>query len=143
MALRIILVVLFITLAGSAYGQKSVDVILGGYNQVPVVRTTGMGITTATLHGDTLTVKGTFSDLIGNYRSAYIHHGARDRMGHRMFRLTVEVGEDNKSGVIRAENNQFILTDSQRNAVRRGLMYINITSDRNRQGEIRGQITRL
>ncbi|NIT62065.1 MAG: hypothetical protein GWN00_39485, partial [Aliifodinibius sp.] len=52
--------------------QQSKKIILAGYKHKPPVSTTGSGLATVTLHGDTLTVKGKFEDLSTNYSGAYL-----------------------------------------------------------------------
>ncbi len=139
MALRLSFLFLLL-LSGSVYAQQSVEVMLAGFNHEPAVRTTAMGMATITVSADTLYIEGDFSDLMGNYGAAYIHYGARGKVGHRMFRLTADVNESRKEGVFRSEENQFVMTEAQRDALRKGMLYINISSDRFRQGEVRGQI---
>ena len=122
------------------YAQKSEEVNLAGFHQTPPVRTAGMGFLKVELSGDSLTVSGEFHNLNGAYRSAYIQYGAPEKSGHRLFKLTSVTEDDPHSGIFNGSDNHFKLTEPQSDALARGLLYINIASDRHRFGEIRGQI---
>lgn len=144
MKTRILTLLLFLSAAlvqvPALYGQKSSEVNLAGFQQIPPVRTAGMGYLKVYLQGDTLSVSGEFHDLNGNYRSAYIQYGEPGKSGHRMFSLTSDTGDERHSGTFTRSENQFKLTEAQKDALARGLLYINIASNRHPFGEIRGQI---
>lgn len=127
-------------LFSEGYGQSTIEFPMGGYEQVPTVRTAGFGKITFTVEGDSLFVSGEFSDLTGQYRSANIHFGKRGDTGPRIFRLSANPEDEHKSGVIRSERNRFELSEAIKNALREGRMYVNIGSSRNQMGEIRGQV---
>jgi len=93
-----------------------------------------------TFENDSLFVEGEFSDLRGAYWASFIHYGAIGKTGHRMFRLTAEIAEDRHSGTFNRQDNAFKLTEAHKDALRKGLLYINISSTRFQHGEIRGQI---
>ncbi len=124
----------------SAMGQQTVQIFLSGMDQVPEVRTPATGIIDVTLDGDSLRVEGSFSDLRGNYTGTAIYHGREGRQGNQLIRLTVDVNEDFKSGTIDPEKNTFELREGIKTALAQGMLYVSITSNRFRQGEIRGQI---
>ncbi|CAN5119590.1 hypothetical protein BH23BAC3_BH23BAC3_33100 [soil metagenome] len=120
--------------------QVTVEVTLAGYNHRPIVHTPATGFIQVTFENDSLYVEGEFFDLRGSYWASFIHYGEPGKSGHRMFRLKAELGEDKHSGVFRKEDNAFKLTEAQMDALRKGHLYINISSSRFQHGEIRGQI---
>lgn len=126
--------------AVSALGQQTVQVVLTGMDQIPEVSTTATGIVDVTVEGDSLTVEGSFSDLRGNYTGLSIYHGREGRQGNQLLRLNVDVDDDYKGGTINPEKNRFELPGGIKTALSQGRLYMSITSDRFRQGEIRGQI---
>ena len=123
--------------------QVSSEIILAGYNHRPVVQTPAMGFATITVEGDSLFIEGEFQDLRGVYWAAYVHYGEIGRTGHRMLRLTSDVAENRTAGVFKREKNAFELTAALRDALRKGQLYINVSSHRHQHGEIRGQIPRM
>lgn len=145
MLLRLgLLTSLFLTLwALPALAQVSSEIILAGYNHRPVVQTPAIGFTTITVERDSLFIEGEFQDLRGVYWAAYVHYGEVGKTGHRMLRLRADVAENRTSGVFKREENAFKLTDSLRDALRKGQLYINVSSHRHQHGELRGQIPRM
>ncbi|SMO58078.1 CHRD domain-containing protein [Fodinibius sediminis] len=127
----------------SIQAQQSRGVILAGYNHQPPVRTSGSGFVTVTYQKDTLRVKGEFSDLKGFYRGAYIMVGEKGEAGNMLFRLKVEANEERTGGVIKARDNLFPLSDIQKNLLKKGDLFINISSTQHTRGELRGQIPPL
>jgi hypothetical protein len=122
------------------YAQTKASIELAGYNSVPAVRTPAVGHLEITVEGDSLFVSGSFEDLREYYLGASIHFGRADETGNQIYRLTAELNEDKTSGEFNAEENRFGLREAQKEALRNGRMYISIRSNRNRSGEIRGQI---
>lgn len=122
------------------YGQTTVELSLAGYNQVPPVRTAASGTVEITVEGDSLFVAGEFSDLREYYRGAYIHYGREGDTGNRMFQLKADLNEDKVSGVFKIEKNRFHVRPAQKEALQNGMLYVNITSNRYRGGELRAQI---
>src|SRR5699024_487009 len=123
-----------------AHGQQSRIIILAGYHQEPPVSTSGSGVVTVAFHHDTLSVSGDFSDLTSPYRGAYIMVGEKGEFGNMLFRLKVNPNEDRTGGVLNAGENAFFLSDVQKPLLRKGELYINITSRNHSRGELRGQI---
>ncbi len=123
-----------------AHSQTTVELTLAGYNQVPPVRTPASGTVEITVEGDSLFVKGEFSDLREYYRGAYIHYGKEGETGNRMYQLNTDLNEDKVSGEFKSEKNRFYLREAQKEALRNGRLYVNITSNRYRGGELRVQI---
>ncbi|PKD42612.1 CHRD domain-containing protein [Rhodohalobacter barkolensis] len=134
------LMVIMTLVSVSVAAQTTVEVVLAGHNSVPTVRSSGTGILDVTVEGDSLFVSGSFEDLREYYLGASIHFGRADETGNQIYRLTAELNEDKTSGEFNAEENRFELREAQKEALRNGRMYISIRSNRNRSGEIRGQI---
>lgn len=123
-----------------AYSQQSRQIMLAGYNHEPPVSTSGSGMVTVSFKKDTLRVEGDFSDLTSRYRGAYVMVGEKGEAGNMLFRLNVEPNEDRTGGMIKAEDNAFPLNDAQKPLLKKGELYINITSNDHARGELRGQI---
>ena len=140
-SLFLILLIGMITATGMA--QSTVEVMVAGHNQIPSVRTPGTGMIEVTVEGDSLFVSGSFEDLREYYLGAGIHFGRKNENGNEIYRLSAELDEDKTGGVFKAEENRFELREAQKEALRNGRMYVNIRSNRNRSGEIRGQIPPL
>lgn len=126
-----------------AKSQTTFEVELAGYNNVPAVRTAGMGFVEVTVDGDSLFVSGEFENLRGYYWAAFIHYGKTGETGNRIYRLKAELNEEKNGGVFKKENNRFELRPAIRDALRNGNLYVQISSNRNQDGEIRGQIPRM
>jgi hypothetical protein len=136
-------ILVFMLAAFPLTAQHTADVNLAGFNHRPMVQTPALGFVQVTFDNDSLYVEGEFFDLRGAYWASFIHYGAPGKTGHRMFRLKAEIGEDKHSGTFNREENAFALTEAHKDALRKGLLYINISSARFQQGEIRGQIPAL
>ncbi len=136
----LVFLMLFFTI-DDIHAQTTYPVMLSGLEQVPPVRTPATGEFEVYVESDTLYVRGQFSDLRGHYWSAFVHYGAVGEEGNRLFRLSPdELNEEQNAGTFIFEDNKFHLRELQREALREGNMYINISSNRNQEGEIRGQI---
>jgi len=99
------------------------------------VRTiTGVGQVRATLAGSRLTVTGSFSGMNSAATAAHIHVGAPGRPGPVAQRLTVtSAAAGDISGAVD-------LTDEQVSALRARSLYVQIHSESNPTGELRGWI---
>jgi len=98
-----------------------------------VTRITGSGSITAVLSGTTLSVAGSFSGLQSPATVAHIHVG--ERMGVRgpaVFDLTVTHAT---RGLI---NGSFSLTTSQTDGLARGLLYVQLHSEKAPDGNLWG-----
>lgn len=122
------------------FSQTTFEVNLAGYNNVPPVHTAAMGTLEVTADGDSLFVSGSFENLSGQYWAAYIHYGEEGKNGNRIIQLRADLNNDGNKGVISIEKNRFELRPAVREALREGKLYIQISSNRNQDGEIRGQI---
>ncbi|WP_441001039.1 CHRD domain-containing protein [Fodinibius sp. SL11] len=120
--------------------QQSKKIILAGYKHKPPVATTGSGLATIQLHGDTLTVKGKFKDLTGNFSGAYLMVSLRRKGRNQLYRLKADLNEEKTGGTFIGEENRYVLSASEKALLKRGDLYINISSFKNKQGELRGNI---
>jgi len=112
-----------------------IKVNLSGDQEVPPVQTSASGSGTITVEDDR-SVKGkiTTSDLKGT--GAHIHEGAVGKNGPDI--ITLKKSSDNEWSV----PGDAKLTDAQYDAYKAGNLYINVHSDANKSGEIRGQLKR-
>ncbi len=127
---------------GSMMGQPF-EVTLSGDNEVPPVTTDATGSATVALLGDTLTLNGDFSGLSSPVveiagSPGHIHLGAAGENGDVIFPLNASVDEGGTSGIFSLSTT---LTPDQIDAFNAGELYINIHTEMNQGGEIRGQIT--
>ncbi len=120
--------------------QQSKKIILAGYKHKPPVSTTGSGLATVTLHGDTLTVKGKFEDLSTNYSGAYLMVSIRGQGGNQLYRLKAKLNEQKTGGKLLGKENRFVLSPAQKALLKKGEVYINISTFDNQRGELRGNI---
>lgn len=124
-------------LAGSASmataGELKVN--LSGDQEVPPVQTSATGNGTITVEDDK-SVKGkiTTSGIKGT--GAHIHEGAPGKNGPDI--ITLKKTSDNEWSL----PGDAKLTDAQYDAYKAGSLYINVHSDANKGGEIRGQLKR-
>ncbi|BCT68337.1 CHRD domain-containing protein [Nitrosospira sp. NRS527] len=112
-----------------------IKVNLSGDQEVPPVQTSASGSGTITVEDDR-SVKGkiTTSDLKGT--GAHIHEGAVGKNGPDI--ITLKKSSDNEWSV----PGDAKLTDAQYDAYKAGNLYVNVHSDANKSGEIRGQLKR-
>ncbi|TVQ01110.1 MAG: CHRD domain-containing protein [Balneolaceae bacterium] len=130
-----------ISMAG--FGQATYNVALTGIEHVPPVGTPAFGNLEVWFDSDTLYVRGTFTDLVGQYWAGHIHFGEPGKTGNRLFRLKADLNENQREGSFHESENKFALRPAQRQALRNGNLYIVISSHRHQMGEIRGQIPRM
>ncbi len=138
-----ILIVLFlgsIAIPTSVSAQQSRNITLAGYKMKPRVATSGSGVVDVTLRGDTLSVTGEFSDLMGQYSGAYIMVNIRRESGNQLYNLTAEVSDDKKSGTFKAKENRFVLSPSEKALLKKGELFITVNTFDHQRGEIRGDI---
>jgi hypothetical protein len=112
-----------------------IKVNLSGDQEVPPVQTSASGSGTITVEDDR-SVRGkiTTSDLKGT--GAHIHEGAVGKNGPDI--ITLKKSSDNEWSV----PGDAKLTDAQYDAYKAGNLYVNVHSDANKSGEIRGQLKR-
>lgn len=120
--------------------QQSKKIILAGYHHKPPVPTTGSGLATVQLYGDTLSVRGKFKDLTGNFSGAYLMVSIRGQGGNQLYRLKADLNNEKTGGTFIREENRFILSPSEKALLKKGDLYINVSSFENQKGELRGNI---
>ncbi|PTL79823.1 CHRD domain-containing protein [Vitiosangium sp. GDMCC 1.1324] len=117
---------------------------LKGANEVPAVTTSASGTANATLDGDTLTVTGNYSGLSSALHevsgsAAHVHQAATGENGPILFNLTVTPSAaDSRNGTFNGSKN---LNDTEKQAFKDGLLYVNVHTEANQSGEIRGQFS--
>jgi hypothetical protein len=99
-----------------------------------VAEITGEGEVILTLNGNALSVEGNFSGMSSATTMGHIHNGPPAQPGPVVHRLEVTAAP---SGNISAE---LELTDEQVTALRNNELYVQIHSENNAPGELRGWI---
>lgn len=123
--------------------QTTSNIILSGQDNVPRVQTPALGNVDVTVHGDSLFVSGSFENLRSSYWSAFIQFGEPGESGNRIYRLTVDINEEKNGGEFDEEKNRFEMRPAIREALKNGNLYVQISTSRHQNGEIRGQIPRM
>ncbi len=95
----------------------------------------GEGEVILTLQGNTLSVAGNFSGMSSAATMAHIHNGPPAQPGPVMFQL--ELTTNGNGGELSAE---LELTDEQLQALQSNSLYVQIHSENNPPGELRGWI---
>jgi hypothetical protein len=126
------LTILAVPLGGVA-SAVDVKVTLSGSQEVPPVTTAASGSGTITV-GDDKSIQGsvTTSGVVG--MAAHIHQAPAGQNGGVIIPLT-KAGDNQWSVPAGAK-----LTDAQYEAFKAGNLYVNVHSDANKGGEIRGQL---
>lgn len=117
---------------------QTFEATLQGANEVPEVDTEASGSVMVTLRGDSIQIQGQFSGLSSAYTASHIHEGAEGENGGPIQPLEPELGSDKISGTFDAS---YQLDEAQVTALQEGNLYINVHSENNKSGEIRGQLT--
>jgi len=117
---------------GSAYGA-SMNVMLSGAQEVPPVTTSATGSGTVTI-GDDKSVSGSITTTGVMGTAAHIHEAPAGKNGPVIVPMTK--GGDNMWTFAPGAK----LTDAQMESLKAGNLYINVHSDANKGGEIRGQL---
>ena len=118
---------------------------LAGYNEIPVVTSSGHGEVLVELDGTTLTVSGAFDDLDAPFDAtvaggAHIHLAMAGRTGGVAQFLTATLNGTNMGGTFEATDNMFTLSNGAIDTLLQRGMYVNIHSTEHAAGEIRGQV---
>lgn len=135
---------LFVTLAACApmaqeTGESQIN--LSGAQEVPAVETSATGTATATLSGNMLMVAGEFSSLSSPLveiagTPGHVHQAPVGENGDVVFPLTVS-STDGMSGTFSLSTE---LTPEQLAAYNAGEFYVNLHTEMNQGGELRGQL---
>ncbi len=137
-------------LPGVAPGN-SFEATLAGFNSVDAEYTMASGSATLSLQGDVLTIDGTFADLSGDLvviagSSMHIHIGATGEAGPVVIPIDVMASADGRNGTFGGDYTLSNFATNDRSAadieaaLRAGNLYINLHTEEQRSGEIRGQI---
>ena len=118
---------------GGASGGKGVSVSLSGSEEVPPVSAAGSGRGSFTV-GEDGAVSGSVTTSGVQGTMAHIHRGAKGQNGPVVVPLT-------KSGDTYAAPAGAKLSAADLQAFREGRLYVNVHTDRNKGGEVRGQLT--
>lgn len=118
---------------------------LSGTAEVPSIETSAIGAIVLELHRDTLVVTGSFGNLSGSFDAtiaggSHLHIGHAGENGGIAVQLDAEVGIDLSGGVYLPEENKYVLTPEQIEALLNREMYLNIHTLAFASGELRGQV---
>ena len=125
--------------------KRAFEAALSGDNEVPPVEGGGSGGLVATIEGTTLTLGGTIDGLaspldLNQGSGANIHEGAPNENGEIIFDLLPSLAADRRSGMFITGSNEFTLSPPQLAALFDGQLYINLHTEDDPDGEIRGQL---
>ncbi|MFB3131045.1 MAG: CHRD domain-containing protein, partial [Rhodothermales bacterium] len=125
--------------------KRTFEATLSGSNEVPPVQSAGAGGLIATLEGATLTLGGTLNGLTSGVdltlrNGANVHEGAPNENGEIIIDLLPLLASDRRSGMFLTGSNQFTLSPPQLAALFDGQLYVNIHTDDDPEGEVRGQL---
>ena len=139
-ALAAVVAVAALTLSAASIagtrGMMGVSATLNAAQEVPVQvvkHTMATGKFVGTLHGKKLSWKLTFSGLTGAASAAHIHFGRRGKAGTVVLSLCGPC----KSGV----RGTAMLTAKALTQLSKHLLYVNLHTAKNPNGEIRGQLS--
>lgn len=133
-------VVAFLLMPFFANAQQSKQIMLAGYKLKPVVGTSGSGVLTVTIKDDTLRVHGDFANLMSTYTGAYIMAGTPGDNGNSLYTLEVKTNDDETGGTLEATDNTFVLNDAQISLLKKGNLYVVVSSSDHQNGEIAASI---
>ena len=125
-----------LALASPALAQNvNFKATLGGGEEVPPVQTSGKGELTATFDQGSkrLTWKGNYSGLSGPATAAHFHAAEKGKNGGVAVPISPSASPMEGSAT---------LTDQQAADLLAGRWYVNIHTEANKAGEIRGQISK-
>ena len=120
---------------------------LSGLNEVQPILSPAVGDLQLEITGNQLVVTGGFSGLDGDFDASiaggsHLHISDAANNGDVTILLNASVSDDLKSGVYNANENTFVIDDSQKESLLTGQVYVNIHTTTNASGELRGQILR-
>lgn len=125
-------------MAGDAMMEASYSATLSGTAEVPAVETAATGSATVTIKGLEMTLEGTYEGLSGAAQAAHIHGPAPEGENAGVaFPLTFTEGETAGSGTLAGAAT---LTEAQLAELAAGQWYVNVHTEANGGGEIRGQL---
>ncbi len=119
---------------------------LAGSNEKTPVLSRANGAVLLTLCGDSLTVSGSFADFSSPFdpsigqTGAHLHRGLAGQNGGIDILLNAQLDTGNLAGVFLPGNNTVALTTGQIDTLLSRGYYVNLHSEGNPSGEIRGQV---
>jgi hypothetical protein len=142
MASIVVLVAALALLPGSAAADTFFMASLDGGQEVPPNVSTGTGTATVDLNnaGNSISVTLDWQDLLFGAAAATINQGMPSATGPILFNLALGNGAGTTTGSIDPSPQTFSLTSAQMNALKGGMLYIEVDSSSFPAGEIRGQI---
>ena len=134
---RIATGVAVLLLTGSRGLAQTATTFKGRLSSVPINAATagstlGAGTLVATLQGSVLTIKGTFEGLNSPATSAHVHRERPGLRGPDIFALTVT------KAVTGTVEGTLTLSTRDKDALQRGWLYVQIQTERNPEGHLRG-----
>ena len=139
-ALRAALAGLALTIAGALVSPATAEVVnlkaaMNAGTEVPANSSTGTGTLTATYDtaSKKLSWKGSYSGLTGPATAAHFHTGEPGKNGGVALAITPNASPFEGSAT---------LTDAQAADLLAGKWYVNVHTEANKGGEIRGQVTK-
>jgi hypothetical protein len=151
-----IMVAIFVALALSSYGLTSVvfaqgpptiPVSLKGSEEVPPVQTEAIGVAEFTQTGLEYRTYSVNATNIQGAAAGHIHLGAKGENGpvvFTLFKYDRPMNEVSENGTITADKFEGPMSGKQMsdlaNAGVKGMLYVNIHTEQNPNGEIRGQV---
>lgn len=127
------------------FAQHYFTTSLTGTTEVEPVQTEAVGGLAFEFRNGEITVTGSFSGLGSNYNESpgsHIHEGFAGTNGGVIRPLTPEVDDviDARAGTFSADDNTFSFSPEEIEKLVNGELYINIHSEDNTSGEVRGQV---
>ena len=139
-ALRTVLAGLALTMAGALVSPATAEVVnlkaaMNAGTEVPPNSSTGTGTLTAAYDtaSKKLSWKGSYSGLTGPATAAHFHTGEPGKNGGVALAITPNASPFEGSAT---------LTDAQAADLLAGKWYVNVHTEANKGGEIRGQVTK-
>jgi hypothetical protein len=128
-------------LSGAAVKTTTWTAALSSGQEIPkqvVKDANAHGLFKATLSGTTLKWKLTYAKLTGPARAAHIHMAAKGKAGAVVVDLC---GTSTTPACSNGIHGSATLTADIRTAFKKHLLYVNVHTDKNPAGEIRGQLS--
>ncbi len=132
---------------GQAVALSSTPFIadLSGANQTPANASLGTGSVLAELSGSQVWVSGSFMGLSDAFNpniagGAHVHDGLAGQNGGIAFGLTATLSSDNLGGTFEVSDNTFEFDETAIGNLQARRYYINLHTDFNLPGELRGQL---
>lgn len=116
------------------------EAIITGTAKVSPVATDGSGNLFAEVRGDSLFVTGAFEGLTSAFTNSHLHVGLAGESGGVEIGLNATTTNGDTSGTWAADANSFELTDERLSLLWDRSLYVNVHTEENPGGEIRGQV---